>query len=327
MNTRALGSQGLRVSPLGLGCMGMTFGYGTVDRARAVATVERALELGVTFFDTSDHYGPCTNEELLGSALAGRRDSLVLATKFGSHSMDDPPRVPDGRPEHVRRAIDGSLKRLGVDHVDLYYQHRVDPRVPIEDTVGAMAELVSAGKVRYLGLCEVSARTIRRAHATFPITAVQTEYSLWSRDPERDVIPTLAELGIGFVPYSPLGRGFLTGAISSTNDLADNDFRRVSPRFQGDNLSHNRRLIEPIRTIAAERGATPAQVALAWILASVPDAVPIPGTTRPERLEENLGGLSVTLTDAEKRSLDESLPPGAAAGTRWPASMMGLLNG
>jgi len=327
MDTRALGGQGLRVSALGLGCMGMTFGYGPVDRSRAVATIERALELGITFFDTSDHYGPRTNEELLGAVLARRRDHIVLATKFGSYPLDHPPRVPDGRPEHVRRAVDGSLERLGVDHIDLYYQHRVDPQVPIEETVGAMADLVSAGKVRFLGLSEASARTIRRAHATHPITAVQTEYSLWSRDPETDVIPTLLELGIGFVPYSPLGRGFLTGSITSVDDLAAEDFRRISPRFQGENFERNRRLTEPIRAIADERGATPAQVALAWILASVPTAVPIPGTTRPERLEENVGCLAVTLTDTDLRTLDAALPPAAAAGTRWPAPMMAALDG
>ncbi|MES9536551.1 MULTISPECIES: aldo/keto reductase [unclassified Actinomadura] len=325
MLRRALGSQGAEVSAMGLGCMGMTFGYGPVAQERAIATIDRALELGVTFFDTSDHYGPESNEALLGKALAGRRDRVELATKFGSYSPDGP--VPDGRPEHVRWAIDGSLRRLGVEHVDLYYLHRVDPRVPVEDTVGAMAELVEAGKVRYLGLSEASADTIRRAHAVHPLTAVQSEYSLWSRDMEAEVIPTLHELGIGFVPYSPLGRGFLTGSISGPDDLAENDFRRTNPRFQGDSLVRNRELVGHVQRIAADRGATAAQVALAWVLASVPDAVPIPGTTRPERVEQNAAALDVGLTEEDRRLLAETFPPGAAAGERWPAPFMATLNG
>ncbi|WP_141578878.1 aldo/keto reductase [Actinomadura sp. WMMA1423] len=325
MLRRALGGQGAEVSAIGLGCMGMTFGYGTVARERAVATIDRALELGVTFLDTSDHYGPETNEALLGEALAGRRDRVELATKFGSYSPDGT--VPDGRPEHVRWAVDGSLKRLGAEHVDLYYLHRVDPRVPVEDTVGAMAELVEAGKVRYLGLSEASADTIRRAHAVHPLTAVQSEYSLWSRDMESEVIPVLRELGIGFVPYSPLGRGFLTGSISGPDDLAEDDFRRTNPRFQGDSIVRNRELVGHVQRIAADRGVTAAQVALAWVLASVPDAVPIPGTTRPERVEQNAAALDVELTERERGLLDEAFPLGAAAGERWPAPFMTTLNG
>ncbi|OLF17254.1 aldo/keto reductase [Actinophytocola xanthii] len=324
---RPLGRQGLMVSSMGLGCMGMSFGYGKVDERQAVATIDRALELGVTFLDTSDHYGPRTNEELLGRALAGRRDEVQLATKFGSYSPDAPPRVPDGRPEHVRRAIDASLWRLGVDHVDLYYQHRVDPQVPIEDTVGAMAELVTAGKVRYLGLSEASARTIRRANAVHPISAVQSEYSLWSRDVEAEVLPVLAELGIGFVPYSPLGRGFLTGAIASPEDLAPQDFRRVAPRFAQENFARNAALVERVKLVAASRGITAAQVALAWVAASVPGAVAIPGTTKPERVAENVAALEIELTEDDLRGLDEAFPPGAAQGERYPPPMMALLNG
>ena len=327
MQRRALGSGGLEVSAIGLGCMGMSFGYGTVEESQAVATIDRALELGVTFLDSSDHYGPKTNEELLGRALAGRRDQFELATKFGSYSWETPPRLPDGRPEHVREACDESLKRLGVDHIDLYYQHRVDPKVPIEETVGAMAELVQAGKVRYLGLSEASAQTIRRAHATHPIAAVQTEYSLWSRDAEEEVIPTLRELGIAFVPYSPLGRGFLTGAITSVDQLAENDFRRIAPRFQGENFDHNRALVAKVTELAAAKGVTAAQVALAWVLKTVEFAVPIPGTTKPERVAENAAALDVDLTAQEIADLNEAFPPGAAQGTRWPAPMMAVLNG
>jgi aryl-alcohol dehydrogenase-like predicted oxidoreductase len=325
--TRRTLGQGFEVSAIGLGCMGMSFGYGAVDEARAIATIDRALELGVTFLDTSDHYGPTTNEELLGRALAGRRDEVELATKFGTYSPDAPPRVPDGRPEHVRRALDASLRRLGVDHIDLYYQHRVDPEVPIEETVGAMAELVAAGKVRHLGLSEASARTIRRAHATHPLAAVQSEYSMWSRDMEAEVIPTLAELGIGFVPYSPLGRGFLTGAISSVDDLAASDFRRIAPRFSAENFDRNAVPVDLVRSIATAKGTTAAQVALAWVLASVPGAVPIPGTTRPERVGENAAALEVELTVEDMKVLDGAFPPGVAAGDRYPAPMMALLDG
>ena len=327
MRRRALGGQGLEVSAIGLGCMGMTFGYGSVDEQRALAAIDRALELGITVLDTSDHYGPMTNETLLGSALAKRRDQVELATKFGSYSWETQPRLPDGRPEHVREAVDGSLRRLDVDHIDLYYQHRVDQRVPIEETVGAMAELVTAGKVRYLGLSEASAQTIRRAHAVHPITAVQSEYSLWSRDMEAEVIPTLRDLGIGFVPYAPLGRGFLTGQIKSVDDLASNDFRRISPRFQGDNLAHNQELVRKINDVAVARGATAAQVALAWVLHSAPACVPIPGTTRPERVEENATAVDLELDVEEIAVLETVFAPGAAAGTRWPAQLMATLNG
>jgi aryl-alcohol dehydrogenase-like predicted oxidoreductase len=327
MQLQHLGNEGLQVSALGLGCMGMTFGYGPVPFERARATIDRALELGINFFDTSDHYGPLTNETLLGQVLAGRRDQVIVATKFGSYPIDEPGRVPDGRPEHVRRAVDGSLKRLGVDYIDLYYQHRVDPHVPIEDTLGAMSDLVTAGKIRFLGLSEAAASTIRRAHATHAIAAVQSEYSLWSRDAEKDVIPTVRELGIGFVAYSPLGRGFLAATITSPDDLAENDFRRISPRFQGDNLSHNRRLLTPIQAVAQNRGLSPAQVALAWVFAMLAGVVPIPGTTRPERIGENAAAVGVRLTDDELRHLDATFQPSAAAGTRWPERMMPFLDG
>jgi aryl-alcohol dehydrogenase-like predicted oxidoreductase len=316
MRRTQLGGQGLEVSALGLGCMGMTFGYGPVEEERSLATIDRALELGITFFDTSDHYGPKTNEAVLGRALAKRRDEVELATKFGSYSPDTPPRLPDGRPEHVRRAVEESLQRLGVGHIDLYYQHRVDPKVPIEETVGAMAELVTAGKVRFLGLSEASAETVRRAHATHPITAVQTEYSLWSREPEAELLPALRELGIGFVPYAPLGRGFLTGTIPSVDGLAAGDFRRIAPRFQDGNIEHNRTGVARIQALAQARGVTAAQLAIAWVLHAAPGSVPIPGTTRPERVGENAAALGVELTDEEFRGLGEAFPPGFAAGTR-----------
>ncbi|TVZ84909.1 aldo/keto reductase [Streptomyces sp. BK340] len=327
MQKTQLGSQGLEVSAVGLGCMGMTFGYGSVEESRSIATIERALELGVDFLDSADHYGPETNESLLGRAIAGRRDQVVLATKFGSYSTENPPRIPDGRPETVRWAVEGSLKRLGTDYIDLYYQHRVDPQVPVEETVGVMAELVAEGKVGYIGLCEASAQTIRRAHAVHPLTAVQTEYSLWTRDAEDEVLPTVKELGIGFVPYSPLGRGFLTGTIASLDSLAANDFRRIAPRFQGDNLSANRKLLGQLQEIAAERGATPAQVALAWVLRSAEGIVPIPGTTRPERVDENTAALDIALSDAELEELSAIFAPGSAVGDRYPAAMMATLNG
>jgi aryl-alcohol dehydrogenase-like predicted oxidoreductase len=327
MQTRALGTRGLEVSAVGLGCMGMSFAYGTVDDQQAIATIHRALELGVTFFDTADIYGPETNERLVGRALAGRRDEATIATKFGGRSLEIEGRVADGRPDYVHRAVDRSLGRLGVDHIDLYYQHRVDPQVPIEETVGAMAELVQAGKVRFLGLSEASADTIRRAHAVHPITAVQSEYSLWTRDMEGEVIPTLRELGIGFVPYAPLGRGFLTGAITSPDDLAEDDWRRANPRFQGENFARNLELVRRVRAIADDKGITPAQLALAWVVSAGDDVVPIPGTTKPHRVDENLAALDVTLTDDDRRSLDEAAPRGAAAGDRYPAAMMSVLDG
>jgi aryl-alcohol dehydrogenase-like predicted oxidoreductase len=307
--------------------MGMSFAYGPVDEAQGIATIQRAIDLGITCFDTADRYGPYTNEELVGKAVSGRRHELQVATKFGSQSLEDPDRGPDGRPDYVRRAIDGSLKRLGVDYVDLYYQHRIDPLVPIEETVGAMSELVSSGKVRFLGLSEASVDTIRRAHAVHPIAAVQSEYSLWTRDMESEVLPALRELGIGFVPYSPLGRGFLTGQIRSPDDLAADDWRRGNPRFQGENFRRNLELVDRVRAIADTKGVTPAQLALAWVMAAGDDVVPIPGTTKPERVEENVAALDVDLTDHDRRRLDEAAPPGVAAGDRYPAEMMPYLNG
>ena len=305
---------------IGLGCMGMSEFYGTADGGEAIATIHRALDLGVTLLDTADMYGPYTNEELVGRAIAGRREEVVLATKFGIvRDADDPSRRGvEGRPEYVRKSIEGSLGRLGVDHVDLYYQHRVDPDTPIEDTVGAMAELVREGKVRYLGLSEAAPDTLRRAHAIHPISALQTEYSLWSRDPEDEVLPTVRELGIGFVAYSPLGRGFLTGRFQSPEDLEEGDFRRRNPRFQGENFQRNLELVERVREIAEEKNATPAQLALAWVLAQGEDIVPIPGTKRRERLEENVAALDVELTDADLERIEAAFPKGATAGDRYP---------
>ena len=311
-----LGSQGLEVSRQGLGCMGMSDFYGGRDEHEAIATIHRALELGVTFLDTADMYGPHTNEQLVGKAIAGRRDEVQLATKFGIvRDPDDPhARGINGSPAYVKQAIEGSLRRLGVDHVDLYYLHRVDQSTPIEETVGAMAELVDAGKVKYLGLSEASPETIRRAHAVHPITALQTEYSLWTRDPEAEILPTVRELGIGFVPYSPLGRGFLTGTIRSVDSLDEGDFRRFNPRFQGDNLEANIRIVETIDRIASEHDATPAQVALAWVHAQGDDIAPIPGTKRRPYLEQNVGALGVRLTDGDFAALAGL----AVAGDRYP---------
>jgi len=329
MERRNLGSQGLEVSAQGLGCMGMTWAYGPGDEDSGLATIHRALELGITFLDTAEVYGPYTNEDLVGRAIAGQRDRFQIATKFGFVINPDGPndRATDGSPENARRACEGCLKRLGVDHIDLYYQHRVDPNVPIEETVGAMAELVEAGKVRYLGLSEASAETIRRAHATHPITAVQSEYSLWTRDPEDDVLATLRELGIGLVAYSPLGRGFLTGQIRSIDDLPDDDWRRTNPRFQGEALQANLALADRVRELADERGVTPAQLALAWVLAKGDDIVPIPGTKSPRRLEENAAAADVELSAAEVQELDEAVSREAVRGTRYTEQMMGLLNG
>jgi len=316
MDTIALGTQGLTVSRQGLGCMGMSDFYGPRDDAESIATVHRALDLGVTFFDTADMYGPHTNEMLVGKALTGRRDEAVVATKFGIVRDPGYPerRSVNGRPEYVRQSCDGSLSRLGVDHIDLYYQHRVDPDTPIEETVGAMAELVARGKVRYLGLSEAAPATIRRAHAVHPISALQTEYSVWSRDPERAILPTLRELGIGFVPYSPLGRGFLTGTMRSLEDLDEADFRRHQPRFQGDNLAGNIAIVEVIDELASAKGCTPAQVALAFVHAAGRDVAPIPGTKRRRYLEENVAALDVELTEEDLAVLDTVAP---AKGDRY----------
>jgi len=323
MQTRTLGA--LDTSALGLGCMGMTFAYSGAETDRSIATLERAIASGVTLFDTADIYGPETNEQLVGPVLDKHRDDVVLASKFGARSLEIDGRGPDGRPEYVHRACDASLRRLGMDHIDLYYQHRVDPRVPIEETVGAMSELVDAGKVRFLGLSEAGPDTIRRAHATHPITAVQTEYSLWTRDVEAQVRPTLRELGIGLVAYSPLGRGFLTGQITSPDDLAEDDWRRNNPRFQGENFQRNLDLVDAIRVMAEHKDVTPAQLALAWVLAQDNHIVPIPGTTRPLRVEENVGALDVELTADDLAHLDEIAPVGVAAGTRYPEQAMTVL--
>jgi aryl-alcohol dehydrogenase-like predicted oxidoreductase len=319
MEHRKLGTQGLIVSAEGLGCMGMSEFYGQADEGEAIATIHRALELGVDFLDTADMYGPFTNEKLVGRAIADRRDQVVLATKFGNVRGENGERLGiRGDAEYVKQACDASLQRLGVDHIDLYYQHRVDFEVPIEETVGAMAELVEAGKVRYLGLSEASPATIRRAHAVHPISALQTEYSLWTRDPEDEVLPTVRELGIGFVPYSPLGRGFLSGAITSIDDLAEDDFRRHNPRFQGDNFAKNLELVDRVREIADEKGVTAGQLALAWVLHQGEDIAPIPGTKRVAYLEENVAATEIELSTDDLRRIDEAAPHGAAAGERYP---------
>jgi aryl-alcohol dehydrogenase-like predicted oxidoreductase len=327
MEKRTLGGQGLEVSAQGLGCMGMSEFYGPRDEAESIATIHRALELGIDFLDTADMYGPHTNEELVGRAIRGRRGQVVLATKFGVVRDPANPNVRgiSGRPDYVRQACEGSLRRLGVDHVDLYYQHRVDLEVPIEETVGAMARLVEEGKVRFIGLSEAGAETIRRAHATHPVTALQSEYSLWSRDIEDDIIPTIRELGIGLVAYSPLGRGFLTGAIKSPGDLAEDDFRRSSPRFQGENFGKNLDLVRHIEEIAAAKGCTPSQLALAWVMAKGRDVVPIPGTKRRRYLEENAAAVDVALTDDDMARIDEIAPQGVAAGTRYPEAAMRMI--
>ncbi len=328
MDRRKLGSQGLEVSVQGLGCMGMTHAYGQGDEQSGLQTIHRALELGVTFLDTAEIYGPHTNEELVGRAIARRRDEFEIATKFGFVPDPEQPwaRSVDGSPENVRRACDGSLRRLNVDHIDLYYQHRVDPDVPIEETVGAMSELVDAGKVRFIGLSEAAPETIRRAHATHPLTAIQSEYSLWTRDPEDEVLPTLRELGIGFVAYSPLGRGFLTGQIRSTEDLAEGDWRRSNPRFQEDALRENLRLADQVRELAADRGITPAQLALAWVMAQGEEVVPIPGTKSRSRLEENAEAADIELSAQDLGTLDEAFADASPTGTRYAERDMALLN-
>jgi aryl-alcohol dehydrogenase-like predicted oxidoreductase len=325
MQTRTLGLRGPTVSALGLGCMGMSEFYGESNDDESIATIHRAHDLGLNFLDTSDAYGPHTNERLVGGAIAGRREEVILATKFGIvRDPDDPTRRGvNGRPEYVRSACEGSLQRLGVDHIDLYYQHRVDPDTPIEETVGAMAELVQEGKVRYLGLSEAGPDTLRRASAVHDITALQTEYSLWSREPEDEILPTCRELGIGFVAYSPLGRGFLTGAIRSIDDLAEDDFRRSSPRFQGENFQRNLDLVAEVGRLADEKGVTPAQLALAWVLAQGEDIVPIPGTRSRARLEENAAASDVELTDDELRRIADALPE--PTGDRYAEPGMRLL--
>jgi aryl-alcohol dehydrogenase-like predicted oxidoreductase len=319
MDRRRLGKQGLEVSALGLGCMGMSEFYGATNEGEAIGTIQRALELGVTLLDTADMYGPFTNERLVGKAIAGRRDEVELATKFGNERREDGSWVGiNGRPEYVRAACDASLDRLGVDVIDLYYQHRVDSNVPIEETVGAMAELVQAGKVRYLGLSEAAPATIRRAHAVHPISALQTEYSLWTRDVEEEILPTVCELGIGFVAYSPLGRGFLSAQIRRREDLEEGDFRAFNPRFEEGNIERNVELIDRVAEIAREKNVTPAQLALGWVLKQGDDVVPIPGTTRVSHLEQNLAALEIELTEDDLAHIDEAFPPGATAGERYP---------
>jgi aryl-alcohol dehydrogenase-like predicted oxidoreductase len=325
MDRRKLGSQGFEVSAEGLGCMGMSYAYGAGDEEGGIATIHRAIELGVTLLDTAEVYGPYANEELVGRAVAGRRDEVEIATKFGFDFKGET-RGVDGSPENAARVCDESLRRLGTDHIDLYYQHRVDPNVPIEETVGAMGELVAAGKVRYIGLSEAAPETIRRAHATHPLTAVQSEYSLWTRDPEDEVLPTLRELGIGFVPYSPLGRGFLTGQIRSIDDLDEDDWRRTNPRFQGEAFEENLRLADRVAELAQGIGATPAQVALAWVLAKGDDLVPIPGTKKPERVEENAAAADLQLSDDQVAELDAAISREAVRGARYDDSGMEMLN-
>jgi aryl-alcohol dehydrogenase-like predicted oxidoreductase len=326
MEQRRLGTQGLAVPALGLGCMGMSQSYGPADEQESVTTIHRSIDLGMTFLDTADIYGPSTNERLVGRAIAGRRDEVVLATKFGNQRLDDGTRVVNGRPDYVRQACDASLERLGVDHIDLYYQHRVDRSVPVEDTWGALAELVEAGKVRYLGISEAAPDTVRRAHAVHPVTAGQYEWSLFSRDLEDELVPTLRELRIGVVAYSPLGRGFLSGRITSPDDFGEDDFRRNHPRFTGENFARNLELVEQVRELAERKGATPSQLAIAWVLAQGDDVVPIPGTKRRRYLEENVGALEVELTPDDLAAIEEVTPRGSVAGDRYNAQMMANVN-
>jgi aryl-alcohol dehydrogenase-like predicted oxidoreductase len=328
MKSRKLGRSGLTVSALGLGCMGMSEFYGPRDDQESIATIHRALDLGMTFLDTSDIYGPHKNEELVGQAIRGRREQVVLATKFGI--VRDPAnpslRGVNGKPDYVRQSCEASLRRLGIETIDLYYQHRVDPATPIEETVGAMAELVKAGKVRHLGLSEAGAQTLRRAARVHPIAALQSEYSLWTRDPEEEILATCRELGVGFVAYSPLGRGFLTARFKRFEDLPADDYRRVSPRFQGDNFEKNLDLVRQVEEMAKAKGCKPSQLALAWVLAQGDDIVPIPGTKRRQYLDENVGAIDLELTARDLRRIDESFPQGVAAGLRYPEAMMKAVN-
>ena len=326
MKTRKLGRSGPEVSAIGLGCMGMSAFYGGADEQQSIEVIHRALDLGVTLLDTAEMYGPHTNEQLLGKALKGRRDEAFVATKFGIYRQPDGTTLTDGSPANVRRAVEGSLSRLGIETIDLYYLHRVDPKTPIEETVGAMAELVREGKVRFLGLSEAAPETLRRGHAVHPITALQTEYSLWSRDPEDGLLATCDELGVGFVPYSPLGRGFLSGEIRSIDDLAPDDFRRSNPRFSGEDFGKNLELVEAVKAIAADRGVTAAQLALAWVLAQGEHLVPIPGTRRLRTLEENVAAVDLELSAEDLARIEAVFPKGAAAGTRYPEAGMATVN-